>query len=322
MLPRLATPMTLLAASLALAACGGDDDDASSASAPAPPASDFPAPDGRPLEQIASEATAEGPVVSPGSSTFRAGENRYTFGVFDPGGDPIAEAEVALYVAEGAKGKAEGPFPAAVESLEPDGSFVSRTTSLDPDVPPTFYVSTVDFPHDGEYRVMAMARDGTSYSASLVQSAMVGAIDDIPEPGDDAPVVHTPTEDDVADLADIDTRDPHDSMHDTDLADVLGTEPVVLVMATPALCQSRVCGPTVDIAEQVKAEHGDDAAFIHMEIYEDNSVDKGLRPQIEAYGLQTEPWVFVIDSDGKIHSEFEGPISVGELEAAVEEVSG
>ena len=31
-----------------------------------------------------------------------------------------------------------------------------------------------------------------------------------------------------------------------DFADVLGTKPVVIVFATPALCQSRVCGPVVD----------------------------------------------------------------------------
>jgi hypothetical protein len=319
MLPRLPMSAAVVAAALALAACGGDEEDSSVAAA-APPASDFPSPDGRTLEQLAAEATAEGPVVSPGSTTFRPGENRLTFGVFDPGGEPIPDAQVALYVAKGAKGEAQGPFPAAVESLVPDAAFTSRTTSQDPDVPPTFYVSDVEFPANGEFRVLAMVREGSGYSASLMQSALVGKWGEIPEPGDKAPVVHTPTEEDVADLSEIDTRDPHDSMHEEDLADVLGEKPVVLVMATPALCRSRVCGPSVDIAEQVKSEHGDDAAFIHMEIYEENSVDKGLRPQVEAYGLQTEPWIFVIGADGVVHSEFEGPISVTELETAVEEV--
>ena len=318
---RFATPAALLAAVLTLAACGGDDEE-TSASTPAPPASDFPAPDGRTLEQLASEATGDGPVVSPGGSTFRTGENRYTFGVFDPGGEPLSDAEVAIYVAEGSKGEAQGPYPARIESLVPDSALISQTTSLDPDVPPVFYVSDVEFPTDGEYRVLAMVKDGSGYGASLIQSALVDKWDEIPQPGDEAPVVHTPTEEDVADLSEIDTREPHDSMHDTDLADVIGEKPVVLVMATPALCASRVCGPSVDIAEQVKADHSDDAAFIHMEIYEDNVVDKGLRPQIEAYGLQTEPWTFVIDGDGKVRSTFEGPISVGELDAAVEEVTG
>jgi hypothetical protein len=37
-----------------------------------------------------------------------------------------------------------------------------------------------------------------------------------------------------------------------DLADVLGKRPVVITFATPLLCQSRVCGPTVDIVEQAR----------------------------------------------------------------------
>ena len=82
------------------------------------------------------------------------------------------------------------------------------------------------------------------------------------------------------DVAQIDTRVPPSTMHEADLADVLGTKPVVLLFATPALCQSRVCGPVVDIAEQVKASYEGDAEFIHMEIYNDNELDKGFREQV------------------------------------------
>ena len=42
-------------------------------------------------------------------------------------------------------------------------------------------------------------------------------------------------------------------MHDVDFADALGKKPVVLLFATPLLCQSRVYGPVADIAEEVKA---------------------------------------------------------------------
>ena len=61
----------------------------------------------------------------------------------------------------------------------------------------------------------------------------------------------------------IDTRVPPSTMHEENFADVVGKEPVVLVFATPRLCQSRVCGPVVDVAEQLKAEYGDQAEFIH-----------------------------------------------------------
>ena len=109
-------------------------------------------------------------------------------------------------------------------------------------------------------------------------------------------------------------------MHDADLADVLGKEPVVLLFATPALCTSRVCGPVVDIAEEVKSERPDDAAYIHMEIFRDNA-PPNPRPEVLAYGLQTEPWLFVIDSDGRVSTRIEGAFSEAELNAALDKVA-
>ena len=82
--PRLATGL-LAAGTLALAACGGSDDDTNTGQA-APDAANFPAPDGRPLQQFLSqEADAEGPVVSPAGQVFHKGDNRYAFGVFTTG---------------------------------------------------------------------------------------------------------------------------------------------------------------------------------------------------------------------------------------------
>jgi hypothetical protein len=107
-------------------------------------------------------------------------------------------------------------------------------------------------------------------------------------------------------------------MHDVDLADVLGKRPVVLLFATPALCQSRVCGPVVDIAEQVKAERGGDAAFVHMEIYRNNHVDQGYRPQVLAWHLRTEPWLFTIDRHGRIAARIEGAFGARELNEAID----
>ena len=76
----------------------------------------------------------------------------------------------------------------------------------------------------------------------------------------------------------------------------------------------------VDVAEQVKRDRPDDAAFIHMEIYNQNDISKGLRPQLAAYKLRTEPWLFVVDSDGKVSTRIEGAFSVDELNQALDEV--
>jgi hypothetical protein len=110
-------------------------------------------------------------------------------------------------------------------------------------------------------------------------------------------------------------------MHDEDFADVLGKKPVVLLFATPQLCQSRVCGPVVDVAEQVKAGSGDDVAFIHMEVFRDNRIDRGIRPQMAAFNLRSEPWLFVFDRSGKVAARIEGAFSDRELEQAISRAS-
>jgi hypothetical protein len=103
-----------------------------------------------------------------------------------------------------------------------------------------------------------------------------------------------------------------------DLADALDRgRPVLLLFATPALCQSRVCGPVTDIAEEVKAEYGDRVDFIHMEIYRDNDVSKGYRPQLRAWHLRYEPFAFAIDGRGIVAERLEGAFSARELRAAV-----
>ena len=81
----------------------------------------------------------------------------------------------------------------------------------------------------------------------------------------------------------------------------------MLLFATPQFCQSRVCGPVVDVAEQVKEEYGDEAAFIHMEIWKDNDPGKEtVRPQVRAFNLPSEPWLFTIDRQGTVSSVIEG----------------
>jgi hypothetical protein len=95
----------------------------------------------------------------------------------------------------------------------------------------------------------------------------------------------------------------------------------VITFATPALCQTRVCGPVVDIVKQAKAHAPSSVAFIHQEIYQDNNPNKGLRPQLATYHLQTEPWTYVIDRNGVISTRFEGAFSPGELERAVAKVT-
>jgi hypothetical protein len=256
---------------------------------------------------------------------FVAGDNRLGFGLFTTSRAQITNASAVVYIAPVGGGEAEGPFVAHYQSLAVKAPFQSQTTLKDPDAAKTLYVANVPFKKPGRYQVLGMARLDDRLVAATSAAPPLLVVppkqDPVPGVGDAPPRIHTPTKASVAgDLAKIDTRDPHDDMHDVDFADALGKKPIVLVFATPLLCQSRVCGPVVDVAEQVKSEFGDKADFIHMEIYNDNEVAKGFRPQVAAFHLPTEPWAFVIDKHGKIAARIEGAFSVDELRAAVEKV--
>ena len=216
---------------------------------------------------------------------------------------------------------AVGPYTAAVSSLETEPAFRAQTTSNDPDAALAVYTTSIDFPSAGEWRVAALLKDGNDFTATLLPSAVVGQFSGVPKVGEKAPLIHTPTREDTPDISEITTRLPPDTQNEADFADVLGKEPIVLLFATPQFCQSRVCGPVVDVAEQVKESYGDKAAFIHMEIYNDNDPSKGVRPQVRAYNLPSEPWLFVIDRGGVVRTAIEGAFGVAELEKAVKEVT-
>ena len=81
-----------------------------------------------------------------------------------------------------------------------------------------------------------------------------------------------------------------------------------------------VCGPVVDVEDQVRSQTPSSVAFIHVEIYKNNTVADGFLPQVAAWHLPTEPWTFVIDRTGRISSRFEGALSADELTAAVKKV--
>jgi len=308
-----------------VAGCGDSDNGTGSRSKPAPAVADFPAADGRSLEQVLISASngQQGAVVAPAAAMFYVGTNRFPFGVFTAGQEQITDAQVAIYAApgKGAKGPALGPFPARIEDLTTKPAFRAKTTSDDPSAAQVAYVSDIPLERPGPWAFGALIKSGDSYQYSLLPTPHPVGEYPPPRVGQKAPVVHTPTVGEVSNISEIDTRVPPDDMHSDDLADVLGRKPVVLLFATPALCLSRVCGPVTDEAAQVKQVFGDRVAFIHQEVYNNNQINDGPRPQMTAYGLSTEPWLFVIDRTGKVSSVLQGPFGVQELEAAVQKVA-
>jgi len=132
---------------------------------------------------------------------------------------------------------------------------------------------------------------------------------------------------DVPDITQIDTSVPAiPEEHNLTIADaVTSGKPSVIVFATPAFCQSRICGPTKSIVDDLYRAYSGRANFVHVEPYDVGRMREAKCPSlydcrvpiVDEWGLQTEPWVFMVDASGKIAAKFEGIVSYAELESAL-----
>jgi hypothetical protein len=325
--------MAVLAAAVMVAGCGGGDaggdpvdrlpaeggvrDQVRAAEAPQP--SDFPAVKGRSLQEVA-DAIGGGPQAGLATSVFTVGENRLAFGVIDPNGG-FVYGKSAVYLARTPDGRAEGPFPAPADVLVTDPAYRSKQAATESDPFAAVYAAQVRFRRPGMHYMLAVTdQGGGKLVAAPAQVKVVSkGTDRIPDVGEPAPRVQTDT---VAsakgDVESIDTRQPTSDLHERSLADVLGKKPIALVFATPQLCQSRVCGPVVDVALQTAAKYRDRMEFIHQEVYVDNQPSKGMRESMRRFHLRTEPWLFVVDRSGRITARLEGSFGLKAFERAVQ----
>ncbi len=177
------------------------------------------------------------------------------------------------------------------------------------------YVADLDISGPGKYFLLAEPVGGTKIQG--VGNVVVEKQTKTPAVGDRAFPSKTPTLAD-APAAKLTTRTPPDTeLLRVSVADALARkEPFVVAFATPKFCESRTCGPVVDVVDAVR-RHVRGVEFIHVEIYEENNPALGVNRWVQEWKLPTEPWVFLVGRDGRIKAKFEGAVSERELEAAV-----
>jgi hypothetical protein len=280
-----------------------------------PVASAFPAVGGRSLQELAK--TIKGGAVSLGAATptFTPGTDRFAFGLNASSGAYIY-SPTAIYLATSASAKdVEGPFPAAADPMGVAPQYRSKQNS-GPGGIEAIYEVNLPLPHAGTYYVLSMTKAAHGYYGGTGEIA-VAASSPIPGVGQRPPDISTLTSADAA-ISTLTTRIPPENMHSVSFSSVLGKRPIALLISTPQLCISRVCGPVTDIIVSLQREFASKLAFIHQEVYVDNDPSKGLRPQLHAFHLETEPWLFVINRRGVITARLAGAFGVNAARAALQ----
>lgn len=140
--------------------------------------------------------------------------------------------------------------------------------------------------------------------------------------GEKAIASESPTTSDPRDVDPICTRTPACSMHEITIAEALQAgKPSIITFATPRFCQSRTCGPVVDLIEKEQRRVGDDASFVHVEVFRNAEValkENGDAPAFAEWKLGTEPWIYFVGPDGTIKDRWLGALGPRELRRAVD----
>lgn len=190
----------------------------------------------------------------------------------------------------------------------------------------TAYTAVTTFDESGWWGIaLDVTVGGKTYSDLLIRRFV---LEDTPMPGiGDAAI---PSE--QLTLADVDgdltavssATTPEADLLDETIADALKSgKPVVIAFVTPAYCQTRFCGPVLELAViPAWQTYGDRVEFIHVEPYNLELLRATGAfepvPTVLEWGLETEPFVYVIGRDGKVTAAIEGITDLGEIVAAIE----
>ena len=259
------------------------------------------------------------------STEIVVGSNRFLLNLIDAQDNSLVSPDRAVTL---------NFYDLAVDPATPASS--ASTTYLDiAPGRPGLYRTTATFDRAGQWGVEAVTSDSsglhTGRSLFTVQQTgttpAIGAAA-IPE---DTPTASTP--DQIKQIATDPSPDP--DFYRLSIAQAIDAhKPFVIVFATPAFCVSQTCGPALDVVKSVAPPYKDKVNFINVEPYELQLVDGALQPvlsednlpvpikAVDDYGLPLEPYIFVVDSDGKIAAKFEGVAGADELRAALDAVTG
>ena len=292
---RLSTTLCALVAVVLLAACGSDGGNGSSDANTSSFSTPFNDTDAYPVFI---------------SSEIVVGDNRFLLGLLDRNDAPIGKPDINVQV--------------SFYDLQATGKQITQTKDMDfiwsTPGQRGVYVTDATFTHPGKWGAEVSIK-GDGLDETIRSSFDVAKNSVTPAIGAPAPRSDTPTSADVSNLGEISTdRHPDARFYKMSVADaVTSGRPTIVTFATPKFCTSAVCGPTLNIVKRVSKSFGN-FNFVHVEVYSNLDDPSNLKtvPAVKDWRLQTEPWVFVVDSRGRIAAKYEGIVGAGELRAELQ----
>ncbi len=254
-------------------------------------------------------------LITTGTEILSKQEERVAFALVEPStGSRVLNVSGDMWVAQTRTAPALGPFPYTYhgDGLGEKGIFETN----------------IDFPSDGQWLAVAtVAGPKPEFAAATIQVGRQIQQGVPPQPivGERAIDVPTPTFANHLGVNPICTRVPMCSMHAISLdAALKNGKPTVLIIATPAFCQSQLCGPETDLVMAASKTYGDRANFIHVEVYKDNkpaTIQKQiLSPAANAWHTSAEPAIYFIDTAGLIKERSLGPLDRADVTTFVEKL--
>ena len=254
------------------------------------------------------------------NSQFGPGPNRFLFLFVDGRNNPVSKPDRTASVAftppgDQATAPAKATFLWGIENVR------------------GYYVLDVDLAKPGQWQAGFSTAGPGSPEVKVEMPFKVVADPSAVAIGEKAPSVKTPT---LADVGGDVSKVSSDSQPDpafynvSEDAALAAHKPIALVFATPKFCTSQLCGPQLDTVKAIAKDYPS-VTFINVEPYKLELKDGQLQPvltsgnltpvpAVDAFGILSEPWLYVVDRQGVVRGSFEGVFSESELKAALDKV--